>query len=250
MSAPYYNPSTAYWPGSQSRVPPPRKPRRWPWVVLVVVVVLAGLFVAADRIALQWAEGKAASTLQSSQHLAHEPDVSVHGFPFLTQLLSGRYPNVTISDSDVQVNSGLAIDHISVDLHDVTVSNNFSQVNAARANADALIGYDSLSRALRMRVAMAGDGRIEVHPRMVVGGRSFSAPVTARVRTADDAVRFTGVTVGGASVPRRVAEAFDKAFAENLSLAGLPFNVRLTGADVTAAGVVLHFVGKDLSYGD
>lgn len=247
MSVPYSNP-TGYWPGAERPLPPPRKPRRWPWVVLAVVVVLVGLFVVADRIALKLAEDKAASTLQSSQHLTHQPSVSVRGFPFLTQLVTGRFPSVIISDSDIQVNSGLAIDNMTVHLHDVTVDHNYSEVSAATANADALIGYDSLSRALRMRVAMSGDGRLIAHPRIVLGGQTFSAPVSARVRARHNEVRFTDVTVAGASVPRRVARQFDRAFAVSLSLAGLPFNIGLTGADVTPAGVVLHFVGEDLSY--
>lgn len=247
MSAPYSNP-TGYWPGSERPLPPPHRPRRWPWVVVAVVVVLAGLLVAADRVTLKLAEDKAASTLQNSQHLTHQPDVSVRGFPFLTQLMNRRFPNVTVSDTDILVNSGLAIDNITVHLHDVTVDNNYSRVSAATANADALIGYDSLSRALRMGVTMSANGRLVAHPRIMLGGQSFSAPVSARVRTAHNAVRFTHVTIAGASVPPAVARQFDKAFAVSLSLAGLPFHIRLTGADVTPDGVELHFVGRDLSY--
>jgi hypothetical protein len=228
-------------------MPPPRR-RRWPWVLLAVVVVLAGLLVAADRIALQWAEDKAASSLQSSQDLANKPDVSVAGFPFLTQLMDRRFPDVTVTDTDLQLDSGLTVDRLTVHLHDVTVDSGYTQVNAARAEADALIGYDALSRALRMRISTAGGDRLIAHPRIAVGGRSWVAPVTARVRTVRDSVHFTDVTVAGAQVPRRIAHLLDRAFATNLSVAGLPFHIRLTGAEVTDAGVVLRLAGRELSY--
>jgi hypothetical protein len=217
-------------------------------VLLAVVVVLVGLLVAADRIALQWAEDKAASSLQSSQDLANKPDVSVAGFPFLTQLMDRKFPEVTVSDTDLQLDSGVTVDQLTVHLHDVTVDSSYSQVNAARAEADALIGYDSLSRALRMRISNAGGDRLIAHPRIVVGGRSWIAPVTARVRTDRDSVHFTDVTVAGTRVPTRIAHLLDRAFATNLSVAGLPFHVRLTGAEVTDAGVVLRLAGRELSY--
>jgi hypothetical protein len=217
-------------------------------VLLAVVVVLAGLFVAADRITLQWAEGRAASSLQSSQHLANKPDVSVAGFPFLTQLMDRRFPDVTVSDSKIQLDSGLTVDQLTVHLHGVTVDSSYSRVDAATADADALIGYDSLSRALRMRISKAGNDRLVAHPRIVVGGGSWVAPVTARVRTVRNSVHFTDVTVAGNPVPTRIAHLLDRAFSTKLPLAGLPFHVRLTGAGVTDAGVVLRLSGRDLSY--
>jgi len=243
VTAPYSYPPPGYAPV----MPLPRR-RRWPWVLLAVVVVLAGLLVAADRIALQWAEDKAASSLQSSQDLANKPEVSVAGFPFLTQLIDRRFGEVTVSDSDIQLESGLTLDQLVVHLHDVTVDGSYSQVDAARAEADALIGYNSLSRALRMRISTTGDGRLVAHPRVVFGGRGWVAPVTARVRTVRNTVHFTDVRVAGISLPQHVARMLDRAFATKLSLAGLPFHIRLTGAEVTVAGVVLRFVGRDLSY--
>ena len=75
--------------------------RRWPIVLLVLLLVLVGLFVAADRIALGLAEDKAATALQSSQNLPQKPDVSVEGFPFLTQLLAGNFGEVVVTADDV-----------------------------------------------------------------------------------------------------------------------------------------------------
>ena len=79
--------------------PRPRR-RRWPWVLLIVFVVLVGLAIAADRVALAIAEDKAASTLRNSQHLSSTPDVSVPGFPFLTQAVAGSYGSVTLARRD------------------------------------------------------------------------------------------------------------------------------------------------------
>lgn len=56
-------------------------------ILLIVVVVLGGLFVLADRLAVHFAEGEAADKLRTSENLASTPDVSIKGFPFLTQVV-------------------------------------------------------------------------------------------------------------------------------------------------------------------
>ncbi len=55
-------------------------------VLLVIVVILGGLFVAADRVAVNIAEDKAADKIRGSQGLDRTPEVSITGFPFLTQV--------------------------------------------------------------------------------------------------------------------------------------------------------------------
>ena len=106
------------------------------------MLVLAGLFVAADRIALSYAEDKAASTLQQSQQLNQKPDVSVAGFPFLTQLAAGEFDDVTISASDLEVGTAdnLRLDRLDVHLHHVTFNSDASVVRAATATAEMIAG--------------------------------------------------------------------------------------------------------------
>src|SRR6478609_10912606 len=57
-------------------------------ILLIVLVVLAGLFVALDRIGNYVAEPVAANTIKTSQDLPSKPDVDIGGFPFLTQLVA------------------------------------------------------------------------------------------------------------------------------------------------------------------
>jgi hypothetical protein len=65
--------------------------------LLIVVIVLIGLFVAADRIALLVAERQASKTIATAFSLPQRPGVSIHGFPFLTELISGNYQQVDVS---------------------------------------------------------------------------------------------------------------------------------------------------------
>lgn len=235
------------------RAPPARRRRRWPWVLLVVVVVLAGLFVVADRLALAAAEDRAASTLQTSQHLPLEPDVSISGFPFLTQLLSREFDDVRVSASAVEIGGlrTLRIAELVVHLHGVTVRSDYSSVRAATALADARITYADLSQTLGVAVSDGGNGRLVASPSVTILGQEFSAQLSAIVRASSvTGITFDDVHVssGGVSLPGAVTDSLGAVFTTAISLAGLPFGVHATGIEVTSSGLVLHMSGSDLVY--
>ncbi|MFE0426382.1 DUF2993 domain-containing protein, partial [Streptomyces sp. NPDC058953] len=66
-------------------------------ISLITAVVLGGLFVAADRVAVNYAESKVADKVRSSQGLSRTPDVSINGFPFLTQVAGKQLDDVDVS---------------------------------------------------------------------------------------------------------------------------------------------------------
>ena len=230
-----------------------RRRRRWPWVLLTSLVVLAALFVVADRVALRLAERKAAQTLQISQQLPTRPTIRVAGFPFLTQLAAGRFGSVTITatDLDVGLQHRLHVANVTVHLHDVTVPRDYSAVHAARADAAALITYADLSRSLGTTVGYAGGGRLVAHPVVTVLGQQVRGTVSAVLHASSaGGISFTDARAeaAGTRLAPALAQALTRVFRQHVSLQGLPFHVQVTGADATAAGVVLHLSGRDLTY--
>ena len=63
----------------------PRRRHPLRWIIIAVVVVLA-ILVGVDFAAKSYAEGQMASQIQQ-QGFPKKPDVSIEGFPFLTQVL-------------------------------------------------------------------------------------------------------------------------------------------------------------------
>jgi hypothetical protein len=220
-------------------------------VLLAVLVLLVAVFVVVDRIALGVAENQAASALQDSQHLSEKPDVSIAGFPFLTQLAASEFDDVTIAARNVEVGSGLTIAGVTVHLHHVTVSDSYRTVQATSATAQAKISYAELSRVLGAPVRAAGAGRLVAEPSVTIAGRKLTGKVTAVVHASSgQGITFTGPVVVGigmtlADAPKQAVAAI---FAKPISLAGLPFSIQVDSVDVTTSALVLRLSGLDLVY--
>lgn len=72
---------------------------------VVVILVLAVLLVAVDRVGA-WLAGKAVADQLVGELAAYgvqsTPDADIGGFPFLTQVLSGEYDEITARLGDVE----------------------------------------------------------------------------------------------------------------------------------------------------
>src|SRR6185312_10607321 len=165
-------------------------------------------------------------------------DVTVDGFPFLTQLLASKFGEIQVTADDVPVgNNTLDIQRVSVDLHDVTVSNGYSTVHAKTATAQGRVAYDELSRVLKTPVHAGANGRLVARPSVHLLGQTFHGTISAQVHASSaQGITFTDprVSVSGVQLPPVVARAFARVFERTISLAGLPFHVRVTGAAVTS----------------
>jgi len=216
----------------------------------IAAVVTIGLLVAADRIALAVGERVAADSLQSSQHLPQRPGVSVAGFPFLTQLATGHFGDVTIDVDDVPVpHSPLRLARLHVRLREVHASRDFGTIHAAAATATATLGYADLSRVLGAHVHYAGDGRVAAHASVGALGVSVGGTASARIEASSGGLRFADsrVQVAGQS-SAAVNQALDAIFDHTIPLRGLPFRISLTAVHTTPDGIALTFVGHHLVY--
>jgi hypothetical protein len=91
--------------------------RRFIGFVVTVLLIL----VVLDRVAWFAAERGVGQTIKTSQHLSSAPDVSIKGFPFLTQAIKGRYTEVDGTISNLSVQNGVTISALDVHLQGVHV---------------------------------------------------------------------------------------------------------------------------------
>jgi hypothetical protein len=128
-----------------------RRGRKWMISLGVLVIVLAGLFVIADRVAANVAAGRIAE--QAQKEMANrditapkKPDASFSGFPFLTQVLAGKYEKVTIS-VDQPRTARVQLQHLTIAANQVrapldTVTSGNGRVTADTVTGTATMGWD------------------------------------------------------------------------------------------------------------
>ncbi|MFI8823672.1 DUF2993 domain-containing protein [Streptomyces sp. NPDC053431] len=231
--------------------------RRWVKVLVVLVVVVAGLFVAADRIAVHYAEKEAVALAEERYgYGAGSTDgfteVSIHGFPFLTQAADLSLDHVTLTAGNFSVNTtaGAQGDHLTVrkldlDLRDLTASS----LSARSAGANLVtgrvtIGYEELSGVVSrllgkggaLTVAPAAGGSSGQEAALRVTGTWDGRPLdtAASVAVAADEFQLRVPELGGATYTWRVP---------------LPQNIDFTAARSNPDGLQLELTGHQVVLG-
>ncbi|MFF3491488.1 DUF2993 domain-containing protein [Streptomyces sp. NPDC002795] len=164
-------------------------------ILLIFVVVVGGLFVAADRVAVHFAEGKAADKIRTSEGLGQTPDVSINGFPFLTQVAGGTLDDVELGIQDFDAKSGkgdgIRIADLKAEMHGVKFDSSYSSATADSATGTARIDYTELLKAVKKQ------GPAEVAPGVsawidgLAYGGDHKVKVTVAIKTPLGTVRPT-----------------------------------------------------------
>jgi hypothetical protein len=236
-------------PATGRRAPTGRGPARWrPLAVFVLVLVV--LFVAVDRIAAAVADRLIADKLQAAEHLRSRPDVTVRGFPLLSQVIRQRYREVDVRMSDLRRGS-LVATRLDVRMHGLHVRNSdllsghVGRIRVDKATGTVLLSWPDIAGMTRghgVTVGYGGKGLLSLRGSFAVAGRMFTVSGTAALR-----INGSDLVVAPRQIhtyaPGFVNDALSSIAAQRLSfdvpLAGLPFNVRLVGVTVRRDGVVV-----------
>ncbi|MDR6974562.1 hypothetical protein J2X68_001240 [Streptomyces sp. 3330] len=236
-------------------------------ILLVVVVVLGGLFVLADRLAVNFAEGEAADKLKANEGLATTPDVSIKGFPFLTQVAGGSLDDVEVGIKDYEAATGtdgrtIRIDDLQADMKGVEFSGDYSSATASSATGTASITYAELLKTAKSEptrvmqgvtanvvgLSDGGNGKIKVAVEATVLGTKLPQPVyvlstvtvegdTVRVH-ADSLPSFGGVQAAENEV-RSITDFEQK-------IDDLPGGIKLDKVQAGADGVDISVKGSNV----
>lgn len=204
----------------------------------IVVAIIIGLLVVADRVAVVAADRVVAQRIQTDQGLPQRPDVSIGGFPFLTQAIGGRYDSVTLTVHDLH-RTAVAVHSLTVHLTGVHVplssvfAGHVSSVPVDKATATVLLTYDDLNAYFggrHLTVSNGGDGEVKVTASASLAGHTLAASGRGRLD-----VRGTDLVVV-------IGNGLDI----TIPLGGLPFRVALVGGKATNQGVVVAATANGL----
>jgi len=229
--------------------------------LVAVLAVLAVLGYFADRYVEHVAEGKIATVVQADAHLSARPAVKVHGFPFLTQLIGGKYHDVEVRADDVFQHGTPGGATMRLDFYGVSIPLSkalqgsvtsapvdhvtgsmtvpFDDLEAT-ATAAGIVGVTSLAAvpgvadtvAFSEQAVVAGPGGLSVN---------LTAQVTAKVVFTGGSlvVTATGVHVVGRTLPAAATASVLSHATFSVALPGLPAGVHVTALSVLPAGLAV-----------
>ena len=217
-------------------------------VVVVILIVLALALALTDRVLASLAEHKASEYL--AEPFGHPPAVRVHGVPFLTQALRGRYRHVEVAGGGLQIgemagatlNARLA--NIYLPPRDL-LTGRATELPCERVEGHLVLPYGELARVSRVPGLSLTfqDGRLVASASLPVPGISQLARVSGQARLAVDAgtvwLRVSGLSVAGISMTALVIRQLLPRMNVPIPLPPLPWGLRLDELRPTEAGLVV-----------
>lgn len=230
--------------------------RRQPLLVFVIVlVVLAGVLVAADRIVAAVVESQVASRLQTQLASVAAPDVTVDGFPFVTQAVAGDLLAVHvvadgINSAPGQPEGAVRIAHTDLRLTDVRSPDWYTTVTAGSVEGTAELDYAAISALAGYPVSYADDNRVQVDVERMVLGVRVNAAVTG-VLTVDAATQTLTITDPKSTFARigvsdNVTRAVLDLVVKPIPLTGIPLGLQVNSLTPTGTSVVVGIAGSDV----
>lgn len=221
-------------------LPARKRRRRWPLVVLIIVVVLAGLAVVGDRIAASYAENRIASEIQK-QGFGARPDVTIHGFPFLTQVLDRHFPHATMTARNVR-EGPLTISRIDGDVREVRVDSGFRAGTIGSVDGTATVSFGDLTKAAgQPDLALTAAGPNTVKAEVDLG--ITTATATAQITKVGNQIRVHAVSVE--DVP---LSDLGNDLDFTVPVSGLPMGLTFKSLTVSSKGVALRITGSHLKF--
>jgi hypothetical protein len=221
-------------------LPARKRRRRWPLVVLIVVLVLVGLAVVGDRIAAAYAENRIASEIQK-EGFGARPDITIHGFPFLTQVLDRHFPHAHMTARNVR-EGPVTISRIDGDVRDVRVDSGFHKGTIGSVDGTGTISFGDLAKAAGqpdLKLTAAGPNTVKAEVDLDVA----TAEATAQVTKVGNQIRVHAVSVEGFPL-YDLGDDLDF----SVPVSGLPMGLTFKSLTVSSKGVALRITGSNLKF--
>ena len=253
---------------SQSR-PRKRWGRRLLITFLVLLVFLAVVLVVVDRFGKSYAErmisDRVAQEVRNRDATAEQPDVTVEGVPFLTQVVDGRYQEIRIGLRNLSAagpeNEQITMPRLDVRARDVqaplsALRGGQQSIVAGKVTGTGLLDYATLVRLInREGVQLSERG----------GKLAVTAPVpvdlirqqvvlngTANLEVVDgNVIRVSFEQVTAEDLPnvplvQNIVNNYARQLGLNVRVPALPLDMKVEKVQPTAAGLVVTAGANDV----
>lgn len=217
-------------------------------LILAAILALGGLL-AIDRIAHRQAEQAVARSLHSQMQLTDQPEIAIHGFPFLTQVIANRFDRVDLSGTGITAGTPdrpLLVDRMSLKLRDVITAERYQQITAGRLDGTAYVTWGEISRQIGSPVTPQEGGRVRVDFTAALYGQQVDLVLSARpvldVATQEVDLTEPQVIIARYQVPDSVVERIAAEYAPAVPIT-LPLSLRASSLTIGEDHLELGLTG-------
>jgi len=218
----------------------PRRRRRWPWIVLATLLVLLVLFVVLDRVAVAYAENQAAQQMQS-QGFPTKPDVTIEGFPFLTQVAARNIKDVHITATKVP--AGPVTLSLTADATNVLLDPGYQSGTISHVAGTGVIPFSSVSSAFGggsgLTITSAGGNTMKVSLNVLGADISMTGTIE---QSGPNTLKVHLNQPSGIPVSLPIPNSF------TIHIPTLPMHLTIQSVKVTSQGIVVHATGRDIKF--
>ncbi|MFB8764585.1 LmeA family phospholipid-binding protein [Nocardiopsis alba] len=220
--------------------------------LVVLLILLAALVVVADIGARSFAQGTLSERLAQQMDMSEEPDVSIEGWAFLPQVLSGTYTEVNIDAASATM-SGVTVEQVEATASDVEAPLsdllNEPDVVAGQVDGSFVVPYTYFNPYLPEGMTISteeGDARISGELALTELGRSI--PVSSGVEfTVDgDVLTVTPVDIQIGDLPIDLGDQVADALGFSAQVPELPLGLSVTEMEATSSGLRITGTGSDI----
>lgn len=215
------------------------------FVTLFVLAAFGGLLYGADRFLQDMAEGQIAKQVSAEAGLTTTPEVTIEGFPFLTQVLAGEYDKITVDAGDIR-QQRVNISDVRTDLRGVKapladmLNGDTSNIVASTATVSGLVPFSAVEANAPRGMKITPDGSdLRVRRELRYAGLDATLEATVTVKATNQGITLTPRSVrsvGRTRVP--IPEALVRQrMGFTIPVRSLPMGARITDVKVTAQGM-------------
>lgn len=239
--------------------------------LLVMLVLLLGLVIIADRVGAGVAEDRIAQ--QAADELrkagattASQPKVEIGGFPFLTQVLGGNYERITIT-ADKPQSEDIKLETMTIVATDVEAAasdllNGRGPVTANEITGTATMSWDTVRSLIslanlpvpfepaQLEVKVV-DNNVELRLPLDLGGFSTTLVAKGSITVAEGKVdlKLSDIQAEGVELPaagQRILNTIKNRLTATIRTPKMPYTLTIRSVDTTADGVKVTATAADV----
>lgn len=221
----------------------------WPLVAVLVVAGLIGL----DRWSVGRVETEVSGRVRTQMGLAEDPGVTIHGFPFLTQVVTNHFERVDLQGRGLPAGTQeqpLTVDRMDLELTGVRTADSFRKVSADQLTGMARVTWAELTYRAGVPISEEVGGRVRVDITADLYGQQVPFVVSAKpvldVPTQQVRLAEPRLIVASYQVPDMVVQRIADESVPPFPLE-LPMGIRASGLETGPDGLQLGLTGANVA---